>query len=93
MTKAHTGVPVAQLPGAEIVPYLLAQTPPTPENGGWGNYAANNPDAKNPNAPAEMQSNDQRSRNWILHDNDSNAPAQVQPTKSRGGFFKRLFGG
>jgi len=35
MTKAHSGVPVAQLPGTEIVPYLLAQTPPTPENGGW----------------------------------------------------------
>ena len=28
MTKAHEGVPVAQLPGTEIVPYLLAQTPP-----------------------------------------------------------------
>ena len=62
MTKAHSGVPVAQLPGTEIVPYLLAQTPPTPENGGWGNFAANNPDANNPDAPAEVQSNEQRSR-------------------------------
>jgi hypothetical protein len=88
MTPAHQGVPVAQLPGTEIVPYLLAQTPPTEESGGWGNFAANNPN------PDEATSNEQRSRNWIFRDNDAPPPQQqVEPVRQRGGFFKRLFGG
>lgn len=86
MTKAHEGVPVAALPGSEIVPYLLAQTPPTEQQGGWGNFAANNPD--------EAAANDQRMRNWIMRDGDSPPPQQqIQPVQQRGGFFRRLFGG
>ncbi len=85
MTKAHEGVPVAQLPGTEIVPYLLAQPAPGAEDGGWGGFAAANPD--------EAAANDQRMRNWIFRDgNDGGVqpqPAQVE----RRGFFKRLFGG
>ena len=86
MTKAHEGVPVASLPGAEIVPYLLAQTPPSAESGGWGNFAANNPDG--------ASANEQRTRNWIFRDNDNPPPQQqIEPVNQRGGFFRRLFGG
>jgi penicillin-binding protein 1A len=86
MTKAHEGVPVAALPGVEIVPYLLAQTPPTEQSGGWGNFAANNPD--------EAAANDQRMRSWIMRDgSDAASQQQVEPVRQRGGFFRRLFGG
>lgn len=84
MTKAHEGVPVAQLPGAELVSYLLAQPAPGAEPGGWGFAAAN---------PNEATANEQRMRNWIFRDgNDGGVqpqPAQVE----RRGFFRRLFGG
>ncbi len=86
MTKAHQGVPVAQLPGTELVSYLLAQPQPTEETGGWGNYAAANPE--------EQRSNEQRMQQWIMRDNDGAAPPQqIQPVQQRGGFFRRLFGG
>jgi len=82
MTKAHEGVPVAQLPGTEIVPYLLAQPAPGGEGAPWG-FAAASPD--------EQVANEQRMRNWIFRDNDG---AQPQPAQvERRGFFRRLFGG
>ena len=33
MSRAHEGVPVAQLPGTELVAYLLAQPPPGADRG------------------------------------------------------------
>ena len=36
MTKAHQGVPVAQLPGTELIDYLLAQPAPGTDPNGWG---------------------------------------------------------
>ncbi len=83
MTKAHEGVPVAQLPGTEIVDYLLAQ--PAPGSQGWGVAQA---------SPAEQMDNEARMRDWILNrgDTDIYAPA-AQPVRERRGFFQRLFGG
>ena len=76
---------MAQLPGTEIVPYLLAQPAPDGLSQPWGGFAAANPD--------EQSANEQRMRNWILRDgNDGGVqpqPAQVE----RRGFFRRLFGG
>jgi penicillin-binding protein 1A len=85
MIGAHEGVPVAQLPGTEIVPYLLAQPAPGGLSDPWGSFAAANPD--------EQRSNEQRSRNWIMRDGDDGG-VQAQPVQGeRRGFFRRLFGG
>jgi penicillin-binding protein 1A len=84
MTKAHEGVAVAQLPGTEIVPYLLAQPAPGGEANPWAFSAA---------SPDEQAANEQRMRNWIFRDNDSVVPAQPEQGERRGGFFRRLFGG
>jgi penicillin-binding protein 1A len=84
MTKAHQGVPVQQLPGTDLVPYLLSQPPPQigPSAGYGGEQAAN----------------ELRMRNCMLDRNSpectqlqTTAPAP-QPTRRRG-FFERLFGG
>ena len=56
MTRAHAGVPVAQLPGGELVPFLLAQPAPGAE-GGWG---ASPPPSRRPGGERE------RMRDWIL---------------------------
>jgi hypothetical protein len=70
-------------PGAEIVSYLLAQTPPTAETGGWGNSGASKPG----------RADERRMRNWIMRDG-SDGGVQPQPARvERRGFFRRLFGG
>ena len=85
MIGAHEGVPVAQLPGTEIVPYLLAQPAPGGLSDPWGSFAAANPD--------EQRANEQRSRNWIMRDGEDGG-LQPQPVQGeRRGFFRRLFGG
>jgi penicillin-binding protein 1A len=85
MTKAHEGVPVAQLPGTEIVPYLLAQPAPGGMSQPWGGFAAANPE--------EQSANEQRMRNWIFRDGNDGG-VQPQPVQvERRGFFRRLFGG
>ena len=84
MTRAHEGVPIAALPGSELVPQLLAQ--PTPGSDGWFAQAS----------PAEQSANEQRMRDWILNRGDDQTPDYVpQPPQGGGGgggFFKRLFG-
>ena len=89
MTRAHEGVPVAQLPGTELVEYLLAQPVPGAEAGGWGMAQA---------SPAEAADNEARMREWILNrgiDYRENPTygAQPAPAPQRRGFFQRLFGG
>jgi penicillin-binding protein 1A len=81
MTEAHQGVPVAQLPGSDLVAYLLAQPPPGGEASGW-NYGQA--------GPAEQAENEARMRDWILNRGD--LPA-AEPQRERPGFFRRLFGG
>ncbi len=88
MKVAHKGVPVQQLPGTDLVSYLLGQPPPTPGPGfaGFGGGSAE-----------EQAANEQRMRNCMLDRTSPEctqvqaAPAQ-QPTRRRG-FFERLFGG
>ena len=92
MAEAHQGVPVAQLPGADLVPYLLAQPQMQPgfQFPGWGSLANVSPE--------EQAANEERMRNCILNrsaDCTMEAPQVVQPQPQRrgGGFFERLFGG
>jgi penicillin-binding protein 1A len=85
MTRAHEGVPIASLPGSELVPTLLAQ--PTPGSDGWGFAQA---------SPEEQAANEQRMRDWILNRGDDQTPDYVPQPENRGGaggFFRRLFGG
>jgi penicillin-binding protein 1A len=87
MTKAHQGVPVAQLPGMELVPYLLAQPAPGTESEGfqgWGGGAG---------TPEDQAANEARSRAWILRDNNTQSTGPAGPQPERRGFFRRLFGG
>jgi penicillin-binding protein 1A len=82
MTRAHEGVPVAQLPGSDLVPTLLGQAP---TGQGWGFAAA---------SPQEQAANEARMREWIL--NRGSEQPQYRPQDERGGpggFFRRLFGG
>jgi penicillin-binding protein 1A len=85
MSHAHEGVPVAQLPGTELVAYLLSQ-PPRGE--GWG-FAAISPD--------EQAANEARMREMILNQGyDAEAQRAYEPRPAGGerrGFFSRLFGG
>ncbi len=81
MTKAHQGVPAQQLPGTDLVAYLLSQ--PTPgSNLGWG------PDG---GTPEERATNEQRSRNWLF--GDDSPPRRPPEGGQVRGFFQRLFGG
>ncbi len=92
MVDAHSGVPVAQLPGADLVPYLLAQPAPGSQFTGWGSFAR-------AATPEEQAANDARMRNCILNRTADCArqPVAVQPRapqrEGSGGFFRRLFGG
>ena len=84
MTRAHEGVPVARLPGADLVPYLLGQTVPG-EGGGWGMAQA---------SPEEQAANEARMREWILNRGVDGYPLPAAaPPPERRGFFRRLFGG
>jgi penicillin-binding protein 1A len=91
MTMAHNGVPVQQLPGTELVAYLLGQPPPTPgPDFGFGSFAS-------ATSPEEQAANEARTRNCMLNRGSRCAMAPVgtveeQPTRRRG-FFERLFGG
>ncbi len=94
MQEAHKGVPVAQLPGTELISYLMAQPAPQPEydqgGGGW--------QVVHQVSPEEQAANEARMRNCILNrspDCASQAPLVVQtpPRRERRGFFERLFGG
>jgi penicillin-binding protein 1A len=85
MTKAHEGVPVAELPGTELIPTLLAQPAPDAGTGGWGVAQVD---------PIEQADNEARMRDWILNRDGSPQPVrQQQPVEERRGFFRRLFGG
>ncbi|MGH6926450.1 MAG: transglycosylase domain-containing protein [Propylenella sp.] len=89
MIEAHRGVPVAQLPGSDLVPYLLAQPAPGSQFQGWGAFAQASPE--------EQAANDARMRNCILNRSANcaiEAPSMAQPQRrERRGFFQRLFGG
>jgi penicillin-binding protein 1A len=88
MAKAHQGVPVQQLPGTDLVSYLLGQPPPQ-IGAGYGFGAV---------SPEEQAANEQRMRNCMIDRNSpectqlSGAPPPPQPVRRRG-FFERLFGG
>jgi hypothetical protein len=84
MTAAHDGVPVAELPGTDLLPMLLAQPAPGTESGGWGFAQA---------SPTEQADNEARMREWILNRDASPQPARARPSGERRGFFRRLFGG
>jgi penicillin-binding protein 1A len=92
MTKAHQGVPVQQLPGTDLVAYLMAQPPPQAQSGfpGFAGYSSASPE--------EQAANEQRMRNCILNRRPGCATEplagepQPQPARRRG-FFERLFGG
>ena len=79
MTPAHKGVPVAELPGADILPQLMAQGDPYGgrQNGG-----------------DERAANEQRMREWILNrGSEGRRVFRPVPARERRGFFQRLFGG
>jgi penicillin-binding protein 1A len=84
MTKAHDGVPVAQLPGTELVDYLLAQPAPGSQPPGWGVAQV---------SPQEQASNEARMRDWILNRGAEGEGMPLEPQPKRRGFFQRLFGG
>lgn len=79
MTAAHKGVPVAELPGTDILPQLMAQSDPY----GGGQYR-----------PGERAANEQRMREWILNrGSEGGRVVRPVPARERRGFFQRLFGG
>ncbi len=81
MTKAHQGVPVQQLPGADLIGFLMGQPP-----GGT-------PPGLGVTAQDQQTVNGQGAGNWPFGGNNATPPAEPpQPTKRRG-FFARLFGG
>jgi penicillin-binding protein 1A len=83
MTKAHEGVPVAQLPGSDIAPFLASAPSPSADQGGFGIADA---------GPSEADRNELQMRQWILDgDADATAPPPA-PQQHRRGFFARLFG-
>ena len=89
MIDAHSGVPVAQLPGADLVPYLLAQPAPGTGFQGWG-FAQASAD--------ERAANEARALNCMINrgENCARLPASAvaqPPQRERRGFFQRLFGG
>jgi penicillin-binding protein 1A len=84
MSKAHQGVPVQQLPGTDLIAYLLGPQQPVAQAqwpGGEGGQAALD----------ERAANEQRMRNWLFQDN--RPVEQAPPRRERRGFFQRLFGG
>lgn len=84
MTKAHEGVPVAQLPATELIDYLLAQPAPGTEASGWGVAQAS------PGMPGQGQPGQDavaQNRIQILGRVDEVQPARQE----RRGFFRRLF--
>ncbi len=88
MNEAHAGVPVAQLPGSDLVQYLLAQPAPGSSFQGWGFAQA---------TPSERAANEARALNCMINrgDNCAQLPsdAVIEPRRERRGFFQRLFGG
>ncbi|HWT30634.1 MAG TPA: penicillin-binding protein 1A [Propylenella sp.] len=88
MIRAHDGVDPTPLPGADLLPMLMAQPAPGLEGGeGWGFAAA---------SPAEQAQNEARMRDIILSRGYDSVPAaapHAAPAGERRGFFRRLFGG
>jgi penicillin-binding protein 1A len=82
MTAAHEGVPVAELPGTELVSYLLAQPAPGTETTGWSVAQAEG----QAGTPTQADSD----RLQILG-RVGEVRAQAQPVAERRGFFRRLF--
>ena len=78
MTPAHKGVPMAELPGTDILPQLMAQGDP---NAGWG-----------PGGGGERVANEQRMRDWILNRGSEGGQQRPVPARQERGFFQRLFG-
>ncbi len=103
MIQAHKGVPVAQLPGTDLVPYLLAQPAPGSEGqGGFQGWALGS------SSPEQRASNEAIARYCMLYRSpdcarkaqEAAAQQQLQPAPQPqqgaggpGGFFRRLFGG
>jgi penicillin-binding protein 1A len=82
MKVAHHGVPVQQLPGTDLVAYLMGQPQPSAQVGfGFGEGGT----------PEERAANDARSRAWLFGERPP--PLEPQPVERRRGFFERLFGG
>jgi penicillin-binding protein 1A len=85
MTKAHDGVPVAQLPGADLLPFLLAQPAPSMAAGDM-----------QPGSP-EYTANEAQMRQLMMGQGGAPGAVQAQgpaePKRERRGFFRRLFGG
>jgi penicillin-binding protein 1A len=77
MTPAHKGVPMADLPGTDILPQLMAQGDP---NAGWGSGGN------------ERAENEQRMRDWILNRGSEGGQERPVPARQERGFFQRLFG-
>jgi hypothetical protein len=86
MKTAHQGVPVQQLPGTDLIGYLLGPQQPVAQaqwpGGGGGQQANGGP-------------GDQGALDWLYRNSGSPAPVQQAPPKKRErrGFFERLFGG
>jgi penicillin-binding protein 1A len=95
MIEAHKGVPVAQLPGSDLVPYLLAQPAPGAQFAGWSFTEA---------GPEEQAANEAIARYCMLDRSPNCAQKaraavaeQPEPRQNglsgAGGFFRLLFGG
>jgi penicillin-binding protein 1A len=86
MKVAHQGVPVQQLPGTELVAYLLGQPPPTDTAAGPFEFGGGG-------TPEERAANEARSRAWLFGERPAPLEPQPQQPQERRGFFERLFGG
>jgi penicillin-binding protein 1A len=81
MTKAHEGVPVAQLPGTELMP-MLAAAPAEQEGGILGVARAGG---------SEAAQNEALMRNRLLNRGSEDVVVVQEAPRERRGFFRRLF--
>jgi hypothetical protein len=97
MIEAHAGVPVARLPGSDLVAYLLAQ--PAPNTGspfsGWGSFARAGSEEQAQNEAIARYCMIDRSPDCAQKAQEAAARQHTQPPqqRERRGFFQRLFGG
>jgi len=83
MTRAHEGVPVAALPGADLLPALLGRPAPGAEGVAVAQAGG-----------AEQARGERGVRRWILGGRPDRAARRVARAEGQGerrGFFKRLF--
>ena len=86
MNKAHQGVPVQQLPGTDLVAYLLGQPQPGAEPGTEAAASA----ARRRGAGGERAAH---ARLALRRDRSRAAASSRSRPDKRRGFFQRLFGG